>query len=577
MTCAFPATYDSGADLCRAVYAPTVGNYIYSTTFTVPANVYELSVELIGGRGSDWNPTLLGGRGAAINATLAVTAGNSFQLSSLPTGGSAAANSYCWNNLGVTPWTYYTLFAGYGGSYVKMASTSNPSGVFAVAGGGGGPGCGLNNASGNGGVNGGIGANGGDAGLPAYGSTPEVPATAGGNYTTAPYNNTGGGPGTQIAGGAGGTGDIANGTAGSSLAGGNSANNGAPGGGGGGGYFGGGGGGSRGAGGGGGSSKVVGMNVTSTSLSNYALIGGKITISYAVISTPAAPGTLTVTPGDSSAQVSWASVYQATSYTVTSNPAGATCVVTGTSANCTGLTNGTAYTFTATATNARGTSAASAASTAVTPAAPVVAPATPPPPLSPQIGGFTNNQVQPGQPSTLTLHGSNFTASTAVTVFSQAGSNFPVPSKPITETELEIKLPALDPGYYDLEIVNDHGKVRWGNAFKVLGVKRNSDNKVSYKSWVISAFAPGLSKLTSIQKNLVREAAATKPGLSATCTGYTEGPRVLPSDKALALSRAKAVCENLKARLGRGFSYSISGVTEKQVGAAIRRVVVVFK
>jgi hypothetical protein len=73
-----------------------------------------------------------------------------------------------------------------------------------------------------------------------------------------------------------------------------------------------------------------------------------------------------------------------TSYQVTSTPGDFTCTVTGFSGNCTigGLTNGTSYTFSATAINASGTSEASAASNAVTPVAPVkpttttVAPAT---------------------------------------------------------------------------------------------------------------------------------------------------------------------------------------------------------
>ena len=72
-------------------------------------------------------------------------------------------------------------------------------------------------------------------------------------------------------------------------------------------------------------------------------------------------------------------VWPATSHTVLASPGGATCTITGASGSCvvSGLTNGTAYTFTVTATNAGGTSAASAASEAVTPIAKPSVPAAP--------------------------------------------------------------------------------------------------------------------------------------------------------------------------------------------------------
>jgi peptidoglycan/xylan/chitin deacetylase (PgdA/CDA1 family) len=98
----------------------------------------------------------------------------------------------------------------------------------------------------------------------------------------------------------------------------------------------------------------------------------------AAATAPAAPTGVSATAGDSSATVSWTAPANGgsaiTSYTVTPY-AGATALtpvtVSGnppaTTATITGLTNGTAYTFTVTATNAVGTSPASAASAPVTP------------------------------------------------------------------------------------------------------------------------------------------------------------------------------------------------------------------
>ena len=92
------------------------------------------------------------------------------------------------------------------------------------------------------------------------------------------------------------------------------------------------------------------------------------------IAIPGVPGAPIATPGNGSATISIAAPTSGgtpSSYTVTASPGGATCTVTAPGTSCTiaPLTNGTAYTFTSTATNAAGSSTSgSIASSAVTPA-----------------------------------------------------------------------------------------------------------------------------------------------------------------------------------------------------------------
>jgi hypothetical protein len=99
--------------------------------------------------------------------------------------------------------------------------------------------------------------------------------------------------------------------------------------------------------------------------------------------TPSAPADVRALAGDGAVQVSWTAPADGgrpiTGYTVTSTPGSVQCRTnTATACNLSGLTNGTAYTFTVTATNAVGAGATSAPTSAVTPSA--GAPALPPPP-----------------------------------------------------------------------------------------------------------------------------------------------------------------------------------------------------
>jgi hypothetical protein len=118
----------------------------------------------------------------------------------------------------------------------------------------------------------------------------------------------------------------------------------------------------------------------------FSVVGlGDVQLNVAVATVPGAPTVGTATAGNAQASVAFTAPASnggsaITSYTVTSSPGGITATGAASPIVVAGLANGTAYTFTVTATNAIGTGSASTASNSVTPftipGAPLIGPAT---------------------------------------------------------------------------------------------------------------------------------------------------------------------------------------------------------
>ncbi|MBY0236650.1 MAG: fibronectin type III domain-containing protein [Burkholderiaceae bacterium] len=116
-----------------------------------------------------------------------------------------------------------------------------------------------------------------------------------------------------------------------------------------------------------------GSSVVKDQSGNESTSFGPVSVTNNIATVPGAPTIGAATAGNASASVAFATPASnggapITGYTVTSSPGGFTGTGSASPVTVPGLTNGTAYTFTATATNSEGTGASSAASNSVTPA-----------------------------------------------------------------------------------------------------------------------------------------------------------------------------------------------------------------
>jgi len=158
----------------------------------------------------------------------------------------------------------------------------------------------------------------------------------------------------------------------------------------------------------------------------------KVTLLLGAMTVPGAPTIGTATRGNAQATVPFTAPASnggsaITSYTATSSPGGFTASGASSPLVVTGLTNGTAYTFTVTATNAIGTGAASAASNSVTPATVPGAPT-----IGTAVAGNAQADVAFTAPGS--NGGSAITSYTATS--SPGGFNASGASSPITVTGL---------------------------------------------------------------------------------------------------------------------------------------------
>jgi flagellar motor protein MotB len=297
---------------------------------------------------------------------------------------------------------------------------------------------------------------------------------------------------------------------------------------------------------------------------------------------PGAPTNVTASAGNAKATITWSAPSSnggsnVSSYTVTAAPGGATCDATASATTCevVGLTNGTTYTFSVTATNSTGVSSQSPSSAGVTPVAPVQAPsgAAPvvPQPVPTPVTQVSNIQLEPGKTLgsskiKLKLSGAQSEATDTdiqIKLFDFNGKLIRTITVPITGSAetVEVVLP-LKLGEFLVEAatVNEAGGMSkpvspvmpiLQKSFFSTVSKNNGPSLVGQKIASPIRFAANSSKLSETYKkalvDLANRLKEKNPRLAI--TGFAaEAGASLSFEKKLASERAKSVARFLRSQ-----------------------------
>jgi hypothetical protein len=234
---------------------------------------------------------------------------------------------------------------------------------------------------------------------------------------------------------------------------------------------------------------------------------------------------------------------------------------TGTSADISGVSINSTWSFRVLATNSVGSSAYAVYTN------------TPPAPYSgPIITGFSNRNLEAQTPTTITLEGIrlNLVTELHITTNKLAFTKSPT-------DQLLVSLPALVPGTYDLRVIYLGGGVlTHQEAFLVKAVPPpitvSPPNQAAAKVLNFTNFAGDGYRLPAAASRSLTAAVRAETGVTkVVCTGSTSGRRATASDRRLATRRAQEACAVVK-RLAPEVEIEIKSNPASGQGARFRSV-----